>query len=271
MGWDEHQTHLLQRAKAKDPTLTILNLEGRFSFTQRLELDAADAQVLADSLKENTILTTLELGWNYIGPSSLRVILESLRSTQITSLYLQGNPLGDEGVKQIAEFLHHNTTLILCNVYHTECGPAAVAALAHALTVNHTLENLSLGDNTVTPAAVYALVDALKVNRGLQTLILNRLAIDDAAAAAFADMLRVNTTLTTIELCGTLITDVGAQAICESLRVNFAIRYLDLPRSISASLLQTIASLLDDPVREAWAAGEADTKPAREIPLEHGE
>eukprot|EP00048_Salpingoeca_helianthica_P009872 m.141690 g.141690 ORF g.141690 m.141690 type:complete len:67 (+) comp14966_c0_seq44:816-1016(+) len=38
--------------------------------------------------------------------------------------------------------------------------------------------------------------------------------------------------------------------------------------SISDALYVEIKVLLTDPVRAAWAAGEADTKPAREIPVE---
>eukprot|EP00048_Salpingoeca_helianthica_P009416 m.135167 g.135167 ORF g.135167 m.135167 type:complete len:137 (-) comp14864_c2_seq6:253-663(-) len=96
----------------------------------------------------------------------------------------------------------------------------------------------------MTQGALY-LADALKSNVGLKTLNVRENGIADEGLTAFMEAIKFNVTIT-------------------ELRLEDNPQFGDYP-----PLLEQIKTVLADPVRAAWASGEADTKPACEIPLEH--
>jgi len=67
---------------------------------------------LAEALKTNTTITTLDLSYNDIGHEGAKALAEALKNnTTITTLDLVGNPIGDEGPKALAEALETNMTI----------------------------------------------------------------------------------------------------------------------------------------------------------------
>jgi Leucine-rich repeat (LRR) protein len=87
---------ILQRLRDNDPTLTSLDLSSE-------NLTAYDVQVLRDALIGNTMLTSLNLGFNQIGDEAAR----AFALPTLTTLDLSSNRIGDEGAKALAQ----NSTL----------------------------------------------------------------------------------------------------------------------------------------------------------------
>jgi Ran GTPase-activating protein (RanGAP) involved in mRNA processing and transport len=86
---------------------------------------------VVETLRHNTILTSLYLGYNNIGAVGTRILV-------------------DEGALKLAEALRHNTTLTLLDLTCDGIGPLGARALAEALMHNTTLTSLNLTQNRMS-------------------------------------------------------------------------------------------------------------------------
>eukprot|EP00048_Salpingoeca_helianthica_P009414 m.135158 g.135158 ORF g.135158 m.135158 type:complete len:268 (-) comp14864_c2_seq4:160-963(-) len=254
----------LEKARANDPNMTILNLEGVGMY--KLTLD--DMPRVLSALEGNTHVTSLLLGWNNFGPTGLPLIFDAIRELSVTTLNLQSCSLMGGGACLLAKELATNTKITNMDLYDNAIGAIGMRALAAALKINTTLEELNLQSNRIEEGVV-ELADALAVNSSLKTLGLMGVDIDEAGLTQIALALESNTTLKKIRMSHT-VTGLGANAILHMLACNCTLIDFSLDWShVDATVSAEIKRMLADPVRAAWASGEADTKPACEIPLEH--
>jgi hypothetical protein len=66
-------------------------------------------QQLADALKGNSSLTSLDMGGNNIGPEGITVVLNALRGNDtLETLELSFNPIGDKGAKALSDVLKYD-------------------------------------------------------------------------------------------------------------------------------------------------------------------
>ena len=108
------------------------------------------ASSLDDFLRFPKYYTYLELGKNKIGDEEAKVIAEALKNNHtLHTLNLENNEIGDEGGKIIGEALKNNHTLHTLYLRCKKIGDEGVKALAEALKNNHTLHTLNLYDNSI--------------------------------------------------------------------------------------------------------------------------
>ncbi|CAF1465279.1 unnamed protein product [Rotaria sordida] len=70
----------------------------------------------------NLTFTTLELGYNHIGPRGAKQLVDVLRKNKaLTTLCFSYNQLGPEGTHYIADFLKDNTHDLQVRIVLTEC------------------------------------------------------------------------------------------------------------------------------------------------------
>ncbi|KAF9140378.1 hypothetical protein BGX30_006609, partial [Mortierella sp. GBA39] len=123
--------------------------------------------ILADALKTNSTLTTLDLGNNSIEYERVKALAEALKANStLTTLYLRRNSIGDNGAKSLAEALKINSTLTTLDL---ERIPTGAKALAEALKANLTLTTLNLEWNSIESDRAKALAEALMTNSTLVT------------------------------------------------------------------------------------------------------
>jgi hypothetical protein len=80
---------------------------------------------LAEALRTNTSLTTLELYNNQIGDAGAVALAEALRTnTSLTTLNLSGNQIGDAGAVALAIALRTNTSLTALWILDNQIGYA---------------------------------------------------------------------------------------------------------------------------------------------------
>ena len=124
----------------------------------------------------STVNTHLNMAlWrNEIHEEGASHIAELLNSTSIVStLWLNGNPIGDKGLQTIFDALKQNKTLKLLGVSNCDMTDTGVASLADALHTNNTLEILRIHDNeaiTENGLIMTCLVEAVSRNSGLKRL-----------------------------------------------------------------------------------------------------
>ncbi len=158
---------------------------------------------LPPTLPPLTNLTSLNLYNNSIGEAGARAIADHL--TKLTSLNLDFNDIGEVGARAIAE---HLTNLTSLNLYYNNIGEAGAQAIANRLT---NLTSLDLNSNKTGEVGARAIADRLT---NLTTLTLADNNIGDTGARAIADRL---TKLTSLNLAGNKIGDAGARTIANRL------------------------------------------------------
>ncbi|KJE97587.1 hypothetical protein, variant [Capsaspora owczarzaki ATCC 30864] len=145
--------------------------------TRRLDLDririgGAEAQAIAEALKVNTKLTSLNLWSNQLGEAGAQAIAVALKVNKtLTALDLQLNQLGDAGAQAIAEALKVNTTLTWLSLNDNLIGDAGAQAIAEALKVNKTVTLLDLDYNCIGIVGSQAIHEACKDKSGFRRLL----------------------------------------------------------------------------------------------------
>ena len=115
-------------------------------------LDAAQGnQSLAEALKTNTTLTSIDLNENPISAEGTQALAEALKTnTTLTSINLECINIADEGAQALAEALKTNTTLTSIYLDSNQIDDEGTQALAEALKTNTTLTSISLYDNSIS-------------------------------------------------------------------------------------------------------------------------
>ena len=200
------------------PTLNLSN-----------DLGLDEALALAEALKTNTTIQSLNLSYNKLGPEVDIALAEVLKTnTTLQTLNLEHNNFGPEGFLALAEALKINTTLQSLNLQSSKLGGEGALALAEALKTNTTLQTLNLKWNNINPEEALALAEALKTNTTLQMLDLSGNKLGPEGAEALAEALKANTTLTTLDLSTNDFGTKGALALAEALKTNAALQSLSL-------------------------------------------
>ncbi|KAF9952250.1 hypothetical protein BGZ70_000672 [Mortierella alpina] len=195
-------------------------------------IESSEVQALSETLRNNSILTTLNLYGNSIGANGAQALSEALKTNStLTTLDLYGNSIGDDGVRALSEALKTNLTLTTLDLYGNSIGDDGAQALSEALKTNSTLTTLTLTRNTIGASGAQALSEALKTNSTLTTLILECNSIGDKGPQALSEALKTNATLTTLNLMGNSIGGNGAQALSEALKTNSTLTTLILKKN----------------------------------------
>ena len=221
-------------------------------------------KALADVLKTNPFLLTLNFQFNDIGDSGCAILAEALRfNSSLISLNLSNNHIGSKGARALADMLRFNVTLETLSLQYNALHDLGARLLAEALAVNSTLQELAVGGNDIGPEGTHDIAEALTLNQtllfldfqsnqpddsgvrrlaaalqesniSLLGLDLHACGVSDAGAGALAEMLSHNQILTGLNLDNNKIADCGMAALSESLRKKVSVlSHLDLS---SASL-----------------------------------
>ncbi|MGH9344386.1 MAG: hypothetical protein ACRD19_11575 [Terriglobia bacterium] len=123
--------------------------------------------------------------------AELKTVISRLEKDDPTlvTLTFEGQRLGDEGARALAQALKVNRTLTALNLAGNRIEDSGARALADALKSNKTLVSLDLSTNGIGEAGACALAEALKDNRTLSRLFLaeNPIELDGRGMAALDD------------------------------------------------------------------------------------
>ena len=108
-------------------------VQGDGAAPQRLWLGEGGGRTLAETLRVNTTLASLDLGANGLGEGGGRALSAALRViTTLASLRLCGNGLCEGGGRTLAEALHVNTTVTELDLEYNDLREEAQSALGQA-------------------------------------------------------------------------------------------------------------------------------------------
>ena len=105
---------------------------------------------------------------NHIGDEVAVALADALKeNNSLTSINLERNHIGDEGAVALADVLKENSSLASLDLSLHNIGDKVAKALADALKANSSLASINLDSNHIGDEVAVALADALKENNSL--------------------------------------------------------------------------------------------------------
>jgi hypothetical protein len=111
-----------------------------------LRIGAEGAKAVAEALKVNSTLQTIDLDYNGIGDEGAKAAAEAIKvNSTLQTIYLDYNGIGDGGAKAVAEAIKVNSTLQTIYLGGNSIGAEGAKAIAEAIKVNSMLDIVDLG------------------------------------------------------------------------------------------------------------------------------
>ena len=132
------------------------------------------------------------MGYNSLGAEDAKLLADALRvNGSMTSLDISNNQMGDEGVKPICEALKQNTTLKVLdlnarNVSGGEIGPQGAKYLADMLGVNASVTCVDVRRNNIAGDGASELSAAVLANTKIE--VFNEIPIKEMRADALTEL-----------------------------------------------------------------------------------
>lgn len=210
---------------------------------------------ISEGLENNKSLVSLNLGGNYLSPSHITTLIQSLKKTQLLLLDLSDNLISNEGCASIAEilaldfsleqlFLHNNNISFkgcksifgaLYSNYNLKkldlsCNPLHYfpTDISYALENNTCLKDCNFSDCSLTKEAINYLGKILIKNKGLEVLNISSNSIEDLWLQVLCNSLEKNFILKSLNLSKNRIKNTGAKLLSEALKLNQSLIELNL-------------------------------------------
>ncbi|XP_067882390.1 NACHT, LRR and PYD domains-containing protein 3-like isoform X2 [Heterodontus francisci] len=187
---------------------------------------------LASALSTNRSLTDLNLNYNELGDSGVKLLSEALRNPdcKIQKLWLVGNNLTDSCIEDLASTLSTNRSLTDLDLSYNKLGDSGVKLLSEALrNPDCKIQKLELENNNLTASCIEVLASAVSTNRSLTDLDLSDNKLGDSGVKQLSEALR-NPDCKMQDLClwGVGLTDSCAEALASALSANQSLMELKL-------------------------------------------
>lgn len=192
----------LRNSLANNTTLTALTIMGG---PIENSLGNLGAKKIAEGLRENKKLLSLNISYNQIGYEGIVYIADILKyNTTLTELNLDLNDINDKGSSHLWKALSQNSTLKTLSLRNNLLGKNKQRHedLATMLLKNTALHTLNLCGNYFHHNTVILLAEALKTNTSLTSLNLSENRLNNEAQVLLSRSQEVSETLQTLILKG---------------------------------------------------------------------
>lgn len=195
----------------RDGSITNLSLHNK-------KLTTDDAFTLAEALKDNCTLTSLDVGSNQLGNEGVCAIIEALEGNKTLvelSLALTGKAGEDPASKYsrrldlntsrtIGEFIKNSASIQTLNLGFNQLGNMGIATICDGLKSNDTIKKLNLNNSNPYRGSqgleTSYIVQMLEANQSITRIDLSSNGLSDEALSAFFDFLKSDQRLTTFNI-----------------------------------------------------------------------
>jgi len=146
----------------------------------------------------------------------------------LSTVVLDGQPLGPHGAKLLARCLRTNDTVMTLKLRNCYIRSYGAEMLGQVLLTNDRLTELDLGCNAIRSEGLVRLSEGVRRNTMLAFLDLSRNNIDDGGIATFAETLKENGALREVSLAHNRLTFTTISCVAAALKVNHGLEKLDL-------------------------------------------
>ncbi len=222
-----------------------LTADGRLDLCKQ-SLGTTHCETITRALQHNTQVRSLMLGTDAIGDAGAEAVADLASiNTQLEVLYLGCNNIGPEGARALGTTLADGATNITgLWLKRNPLGPDGATSIARMLRSNQHLRVLDMVNTDLRTEGVRAIVDALcSDNKNLQSLYLSGNGLDASTAIDLARLLRDAPQIKALYLSVNRLGDAGATCIADALRHNHSLQTLEL--ASNGIGLQGASALLD--------------------------
>ena len=199
---------------------------------QSNDLGDENMSIISKYINDKKIpLKKLQLQSNDIGPEGSIAIAELLKNNNyLTSINLAGNPLGYEGVKIICNAMESFPNVLEeLSLNYTICNNYCSKDIYNMLIKNNKLKIMSLVGNFFNNEGIDTILSALRINNHLEEISIgDNKTINDKGFQNLGSYLRFNKSLTSIEIKTSLLSDSFLNELSETLKENKKIINLNL-------------------------------------------
>lgn len=193
-----------------------------------VDADAGGLDPLCAAIRENSVLTNLDLSYNNLAARGCAAVAEAFeQNASINELSLRGNNVGDVGAHALAAAIGKSGKVSRLDVSDNGISEGGGEALGALISGSGPLKQADFSWNALR------LVGSLKIAEGLKTSSLVRLnmawnGIGEKGAAAMGGALKDNASLQFLDISSNRIGGQGASSIAEGLKANETLRSLQL-------------------------------------------
>lgn len=246
IGWTDRQRASIT-AKIAAEIIALPDCPIRQIRLQQSHIGNEGAKLIADALKKNSTLESLDVGLNSITATGTQYLTEAIMThPALKDFDINTNYFETQGALAIAELLSKNNNIQKLHMYGCAGKAAGVIAIAEALKVNTSLTELNMPAWFFGNEASIKLAEALIINKSVSRMDLRRAAMSDVAVPAWADMLRVNTTIENICFDNNSISSEGAKQLADALQANKTARLNLYANNINPRNQESLNSAVDD-------------------------
>lgn len=175
-----------------------------------------DARTAASNEVRRLGLVRIDLSCRRLTPGALAQAIEALTTHRVQSLDFGGMVLDADAVRQLADALLANASLVELDLFNCGLDSKAVSLLSSALRSHATLRSLTLGCASAE-ASGDALVELVQGNQVLQSLDLSWTGLGEECLSEIFNALPHTTGLEAIRLRGLRVTPTVASALSAAL------------------------------------------------------
>ena len=233
-------------------SIRLLSLRG-------CRMDDINYRKLVEELKLNTSLVHLNLNLGVVSTKDrVTWLAESIKSnTNLTTILLHGNPLGDLGMSILAPAFEKHPTIQSLDVGDCQLCDDSIqnisSLLKHKENKQDIIELTITGNRGITQTGWAQLAMAIAHNSRITNLYMDYNNVGDFGAGLLAVALSASKHLQVLDLEGTDITDVGADLLCDAIEThNVTLRELNLAENdINEDILSEIKECLQENVQSS--------------------
>ncbi|KAL4236911.1 Leucine Rich repeat [Mactra antiquata] len=156
-----------------------------------------------------------------LGPrGTMALSIALVINSRVTSLNLQGNDIGQEGINYLQKLLCETHTITDLNISDNKLGSYGARAIHKILMENRSLHKLELSGEEFSNADAELLTKVLQDHPELEYIDLSHNNFDDDSAAMFQEMIAENSSLHTINLSWNQFRTKGSTLIAKGLKEN---------------------------------------------------
>jgi len=231
---DPHANELIieDRINLRDPLLTLKPALMAHSKLTHLSLSDCSLEdesvaVIADIMKSNNQLKSIDLPNNLIGPQGAAYLMDGLIENQsVTRLTLDNNQLKDEGAQRLAAAVQLHPNLVELNLVGNAIGDAGVTFLCKSLILSqlkrdapHVFPVVNLAHNLVGDAGCAAIADLVIKNPTVRRLNLDHNIIADEGLKSLSRAISAtNTQVKGVYLACNQISSKGLISLSQALK-----------------------------------------------------
>ena len=193
-----------------------------------VDVDSGHLEHISSALRENNILTHLDMSYNNLAARGCAAIAEALEDNQtIKELSLRGNNMGDTGAQALAASLAKSSKLTKLDLSDNGIGEMGGIALGALVAKPGPLKQADFSWNSVKKQGAGAIAEGLKTSP-LVRLNLAWNGLGDGGAAQVSNAIKENATLQFLDLSSNRVGLEGATFIAEGLKENQTLRSLQI-------------------------------------------